>query len=89
MAKRNTVRLDNLRGQAKERAKVEVALQAAMKKPRGQRTETERVLVRFGRLLNDLGRFERSSGREEDKLGLPRSKATDPWDDRFRRIHEL
>jgi hypothetical protein len=68
--------------------KVDAAVQAAMKKPRGKRTEKERALVRAGRLLQDMSKFEQKIGRLEDKLGLPRSKASEPWNDRVQRIHK-
>lgn len=71
----------------KRKAEIEAILQTVMKK-KGPLTDTERVLKQFGNLLKRLARLEAQIGKTEDKLGLSRSRANDPWDDRLRRIRK-
>lgn len=54
---------------------------------RSRLTPAERTMWQFLNLVHRLSKLEASIGRTEDRLGLPRSKPTQAWDVRFRRIH--
>ncbi len=51
-------------------------------------TVEERTLDMINRILSDLDELEKDIGEAEDRLGLPRSSASDPWDERVRRLRE-
>ncbi len=56
----------------------------------GKQTETveNRTLDMINRVLADLDELEKDIGEAEDRLGLPRSSGSDPWNERVRRLRE-
>lgn len=54
---------------------------------RSRLTPVERSIWQFINLVRRICKLEASIGRTEDRLGLQRSKPTQAWDVRFRRIH--
>lgn len=48
--------------------------------------QLERLLAEFERLLAELDKLETEIGNLEDQLGLARSSASEPWEERLRRI---
>ncbi len=51
-------------------------------------TVEERTLDMINRILSDLDTLEKDIGEAEDRLGLPRSSASDQWNERVRRLRE-
>lgn len=44
------------------------------------------VEANFRDVLKGIDELEAEIGETEDRLGIPRSSASDPWEDRLRRI---
>jgi hypothetical protein len=51
-------------------------------------TAEERTLDMINRILSDLDALEKDIEEAEDRLGLPRSSASDPWNERVRRLRD-
>ena len=53
-----------------------------------KKTPEERAIASIRAVVRDIDKVECLLARTEDQLGLPRSRADEPWDDRLHRIRD-